>query len=278
MKKVFFTILIILLVVGAFFLGKNFEQKDSKENNESNEVTKEENNNKTSRSLTVAEKEELITMIEKGYNIYLSGYFSEIDSENVQKITNKELLTIGYYLLYLENDFSLLDANGNYNSFKGSQLKDVLIKYFGTNKSIILEDIICDADNEILYKYDKNSDTYTFNNTNNIHAHGGSEKISSSKILITEDKIENENEITIKAKVLYGNYCGSTCAPDNAYYSSYRDSKNHQVPVIGDYNSDSEIELTDSLIKENQNKIPTTTYKLIKDNNGNYELKSVTIE
>ena len=41
MKKVFFTILIILLVVGAFFLGKNFEQKDSKENNESNDVTKE---------------------------------------------------------------------------------------------------------------------------------------------------------------------------------------------------------------------------------------------
>lgn len=275
MKKIFFTILIILLAVGAFFLGKNFEQKDSKENNK---VTDGENNGESSRNLTDSEKEELISMIEKGYNIYLSGYFSEMDSENVQKITNQELLTIGYHLLYLETDFSLVDDNSNYNSFKGSQLKDVLIKYFGTNKSIILEDIICDADNEILYKYDKNSDTYTFNDINNIHAHGGSEKISSSKILIIEDKIENESEITIKAKVLYGNYCGSTCAPDNAYYSSYRDSKNHQVPVIGDYNSDSEIELTDSLIKENQNKIPTTTYKLIKDNNGNYELKSVTIE
>ena len=44
MKKVFFTILVILLVLGAFLLGKNFDQKDLKENNEENKVTKEENN------------------------------------------------------------------------------------------------------------------------------------------------------------------------------------------------------------------------------------------
>ena len=44
MKKLFFTILVILLVLGAFLLGKNFDQKDLKENNEENEVTKEENN------------------------------------------------------------------------------------------------------------------------------------------------------------------------------------------------------------------------------------------
>lgn len=274
MKKVFFTILIILLVIGAFFLGKNFEQKNSKENSETNKVTNGESNDKSSRNLTVAEKEELTDMIENGYNIYLSSYFKEMNSGNIPNLTNQELLTIGYHL-YLNN---LKDKTVSSDNFKGAQIKNLLSKYFGKNKTIVLEDIICENDNEVLYKYDKNSDTYTFNNSNNIHGHGSRGRISLSKILITEAKIENESEITINAKVLYGNYCSDVCIPDNAYYSSYIDAAAHQNPVIGDYLVETKIELTDSLIEENQDKIPTTTYKLIKDNDGNYELKSVTIE
>lgn len=44
MKKIIFTILVILLVVGSFFIGKNFDKNDMGKNNNSNKTTTEEDN------------------------------------------------------------------------------------------------------------------------------------------------------------------------------------------------------------------------------------------
>ena len=252
-KVNFSTILIIILsciIIGlaAYIVVENNNHKSTPESNEKD----------SSRALTEIESKALMENIET-LSLELA---TEYPIDSIDDIPNQKLLKTIYHI-----------SEVGYNNFQASVLDKYALKYFGNDKKIIKEDIICTIDNEPLLTYNAEEDKYTMNTES--HGHGGEGFISRVKAFYVDGNIINDKTITINTKILYGNYCGDTCLPGYAYYLT--------VPVEGStpiFASDDEGEfiVTEEKYNEISSKIPITTFTFERDDLGNYGLKSVKIK
>ena len=211
------------------------------------------------KALSNEEKELFIEKIE-GINTFAEYY----PLDDVNKIDNQDLL----YKLAFKIGFG--------KSFSEKSMTEMIKNYFGDAYNIKNEDIICSVDNEPFYIYNSDTNMYRYD-VNSTHGHGTSGSVRKIVVKYVDGKKENDKKITINTKLLYATYCGDTCGPNFAYYKSYEDSVKNQNPILGEIDSDTEIELTDDLYKTIEDKLPVTTFTFTKKNSNTYNLESVTI-
>lgn len=210
------------------------------------------------KKISESDREFLTKNIEEIYNSLIKDF----PIENTNKIENQKLLYLAWQ--NREDKASM--------EFTQDEVDSFIKKYFGNNVIIDHEDLLCEIDNKPLYKYSRTTKKYTANF--NEHGHGGPGALSNNKVLYVDGTVK-DNIYTVNTKVFIGNYCGDTCGPNNAYYGSYEDSYNHKNPVVGDFNSNEDIILNEETMKNNKDKIKTTTYTFEKQNNGDFALISV---
>lgn len=229
---------------------EQIEEKNNEDNNENNE------NNKNIRDLTQVEIDILKNQIEK-----TSQYFAQYFPINsIDNISNQDLLQNMYII-----------SESSYPSFSATQIDETTKKYFGNNKKIIHEDILCQyKEHEALYLYDVNTHSYNYNI--NHAGHGGTAFISRTKAFEVKGIIENENIVTVTAKILYGNYCSDTCIGGYSYYASI---PNESALLLFQSTEPEEFIITDEKYNEVANQVPITTFTFEKDSEGNYGLKAV---
>lgn len=233
-------------------------------NNKDNEVVdtdneKEEEDKEEVRSLSADEEEMFLEKI-LDYNRGFSYYYPISD---MSKIENFDLFS-----------FSLKGVNSPAsNDFTADDLDKTIEKYFDDSIKLKHEDYICKVDNKVLYKYDENTKTYSFNNEG--HGHGGSQRAFISQFDIKIIGGEYNNGIyTVNAKVFYGNTCSDTCGPSSEFYSSYSDSINRGSAIIELKGQ----EFTEELAAQYRDKLPTTVYKFKKNSANNIVLFEVGFE
>lgn len=243
--------LLAYIVVNEKYYSDPPEEQIEDKNNEDNS-----DNNKNIRNLTQVEIDILKNQIEK-----TSQYFAQYFPINsIDNIPNQELLQNMYIM-----------SESSYPSFSAIQIDETTKKYFGNNKKIIHENILCQySEHEALYLYDANTHSYSYNV--NHAGHGGPGFISRTKAFEVKGIIENENKVTVTAKILYGNYCSDTCIGGYSYYASI---PNESALLLFQSTEPTEFIITDEKYNEVATQVPTTTFTFEKDSEGNYGLKAV---
>lgn len=262
------TILIVILTtISALSLGYIALDKtnilSSKDSNSKKEVKKENKvqEKETTRDLTQDEINILKKSIEEVYNTKFASYYP---LGNLNTISNQKLLMFAHDACIVESTRDVIQSTA---------MDNIIARYFGDFK-VQHEDIICTVDNIPMYKYDSATNTYTYNENHPGHGGADSTTVRDSKTLYLSGTVKDEKEYTINMKVLYGGKAADIVGPNNAYYKSYSDT----TPVVGDTSSYEDLVVDENTIKNIQDKLPTTTYTFIKDQNDNYGLKSVTIQ
>lgn len=228
------------------------EQKEEKEKNTLEQEEKPDNN---VRDLNEIEKEQILSQI-KDYTTSLATSYP-IDNEH--PLANQSAL-----------NFTLVKIGTLRENILESEIEQILQTYFGKNHPYKHENINCLANDGVLYQYDSTKREYTFQNT---HGHSGPGS-AQSEIYYVTGTVEN-NKYIVNVHILYGNYCGDICGPTINYYKTIEDSMNGENAILGPYNDSHTI--TDEEYKKISSTIPTTTFTLEKDIEGNYGLKSVII-
>lgn len=281
MKKIFFTILIILLVVGAFFLGKNFEQKDSKENNkvtdgENNESSdigisstalKLFNNFKTINDTSAA----ALSQDELGFDNIAKFLFSK------DKITRDDLTSEFKIAIALENI--------NYDSYETIVIDD--IEYYSVNRSTVdyyisrifgedsKYDLVSFLDSScsggISFKYDSKKDAFLIP----VPACGAVCSSLSSSYKIKNSKETND---TIEIEFIYGiihSYCGDSDSNGNVISSINKLYRTPNGDLIKSLNISTEELKNKNLFEEYINDFNTYKYTFKKDSStGEYYFES----
>ena len=233
--------------------------KETKTKNTTEKTNTKSDDKSSTRQLTEAEKATITSSIVNTYNKYFASYYPLLNTNN---ITNQDLLMFAFY-----------NAE-NKSSFTKKQVEDLIHKYFGKDRTVTHENIICPTENQPLYIYDASTETYTQNANHPGHGGGSTGIITDNKIYYLDGTITS-NIVTINAKVVYGYVLGDTNGPRNAYFKSFLDAKAASNPVIGDINSDNDITVSDTDIKNIADSLPTTTYTFEHDATGNYILKFI---
>ena len=268
-SKVLIIILTILLLAAISYIildktgvidSITSSNKETKTKNTTEKTNTKSDDKSSTRQLTEAEKATITSSIVNTYNKYFASFYPLLNTNN---ITNQDLLMFAFY------------NTENKSSFTKKQVEDLIHKYFGQDRTVTHENIICPTENQPLYIYDASTETYTQNANHPGHGGGSTGIITDNKIYYLDGTITS-NIVTIKAKVVYGYVLRDTNGPRNAYFKSFLDAKAASNPVIGDINSDNDITVSDTDIKNIADSLPTTTYTFEHDATGNYILKSVT--
>ena len=101
----------LLLVLGAFLLGKNFDKSESNENNNSNQTTVEENNQSSTNTESTNSKDIVDSKYYKSndnkYHLILNEYYREATNSKFNDTKRNFILTIDRY-------YDLIDLYGTY--------------------------------------------------------------------------------------------------------------------------------------------------------------------
>lgn len=251
MKKTFMVIILtVILTILTTTVCVSYYYKTITKNYEKDKLVI----NQANRELTEIEKQVFTERID----ILNKHFFSHFPINNINSISNQAMLVYGV------NEIS--------EGVLAEQVESNIKKVLGNNINIVHEDILCSIDNYPIYIYDKDVQSYQYNEQY-VHGHGNPHALAHTKFYYVSTNIKDEKEITINAHILYGTVCSDVCGPSNSYYI---DSNHSGEPIIaGD--SDEHVEITDELYQSIKDKIPITTYKFEKDSFGSYTLKSITI-
>lgn len=218
---------------------------------------KEESDTKLDKELSQGEIDDIKDFAKEISNNFALYY----PLEDLSKIDNQKLLLWS------------LNRIGFNDSIKASEIEKEVESYFGNSIKIKHEDIECPtSDEEPLYLYEDGE--YVPNEKH--MGHGGFSNPGAALFYVSGEK--DGNLITANFKILYSNTCGDTCFL-SSYYKSYEDSVKGINPVLeGDEDSEDGpgVNLTEDLYKTVEVRIPITTFKVEKTDNG-YVLKSVII-
>lgn len=285
--------LLLVGVSGYLVYDKVFTKDDVKENNQAEEKDSLESNDKEQENNdkkddTVEEKGEPVSEKEKAkiLNVIndINNYnLGKYDNLNPSEISNQEKLAFVSWIVWKKQ---LNGENGSIAGLKGSKVIDVYKKYFGSNDSIINEDIYADKVN--CYGYDKNKDIYVEKHNFPFMAVPGERTESYSFIL---DATKKEDVYTVKVHSVYETICPDVCA-DMLLAGSYEEASNllfftGMIHVMQDQKGnvnlvDSNYELMsqesiNEIHKGYNDRLPVYTYTFVLEN-GNYVLKNKTIE
>lgn len=258
-----YVILLLVAVLSGFLVGFGVTQIDFKESNDKKEEKQEKDDGVKEdkvevRDLIAVEKKILLEQI-RVYNSYASHLY-----ENGDFTSEQELLQFAYKQIKY--------SGYNTDSISEEQMLNMIKKYFYLSSDFKHQDIRHD-ENTNFYNYDDSNKTYIYNEEHLGHEFG---VIPDSYVHFIDGKVTNEKEVVLKAKVLLAGYCGGPCGPQN-YYASYSDAWNKINPLF-DIPQNHWIEVDEELFKTVSDKVGVTVFTFIKDDDGNYGLKSVTFE
>ena len=252
-------LVICLLSYIAFFKD---DKKTEKKDTDVKEIEKKKGEEKTEKEnlakLTDSELEDLADKIE----VYNNGLARFYPLASITSLSN---------LNQLQFAISTIDNNGE---ISGSEVEKLTEEYFG--KKATLADYVCDGETtesecdktHALYEYDKDSGNY-----NPLEVNRGAYFIGVGDNLVKIESQEiDDDELVIKAKVVYGAYINSSTNPP-LYYASLEDSKNDTNSIYekGNWNE----EISEEMKKELFNKVEDTTTYTFKKVGKDFILQSV---
>lgn len=224
---------------------------------------KNENEEKQDKIITLEETE--VSNLLEQINIY-NKYIGELyPIEDTTKVSNSEILSFAY--LNIPN----LSLN---EGFMQTEIEKVVAKYFGSDFSITHDNIMCFAENEIIFKYNTATRKYDYYGE---HGHGGPTVNGSYTYFIDGTYNEAKKVYTINTKVLYREAVGDTIGPDTAYYANAQDGLNHTNELYKLEDSEIGNITADKVYQKIQDNLKTTTYEFKVDEEGNYGLTRVII-
>lgn len=262
-------LIMVIVVLSVLLLGSvgyicfdKFVLKDNdtkvKDNNKKDEDT-DNTVNDEERGLTYDE----LNILKVKIDTYNDGFSNYYPIDDMSKIENNDLFL-----------FAVGEMRRNNNKvFDGELMSKYVSDFFGEEVKLEHKDFNCLVDKKLLYKYDSETNTYTYITEG--HWHGGSQRAYipdiSTKVL---DGNYKDGIYTVNTKVLYSNTCSDTCGPISSYFKSFSDSLSNINPVatiVSEYITEEEKEAY-------RTNLPITTYKFKKNENGNMILVSVEIK
>lgn len=250
-------ILTILLIGSIGYIVYDKLVLDNKISDNKKDKPKAEDKEDVKRSLTDSEQSTLLEQVK----VYNASFSDSYPITNIKDLSNQSKL---YFA------FSNLKLN-SLSNFMESDLEKVINKYFGLASEIVYEDIICPIDNKVFFKYDSARRDYSFIND---HGHGGSGTYITTNYYV-DGNVINEKEIIIDVNIIYSDYCSDTCGPTTGYYKNVNDALNSTNSLFSP--TSDEYTFTNSDYQKIKDKLDITRFTFIKDKDGNYGLKSVTI-
>ena len=174
--------------------------------------------------------------------------------------------------------FSATKIDDYMNGFTKETLEQVISKYFKDDISLVYGDINCSLGDGVFFKYNSETGKYTFTGT---HGHGGG-AVPRGKIFV-EDMTKEDDVITVKSKIVYGEQAGDTFGPIINYYTVPKyDDQNDSNKVYNLNNPEAtnyKKEITEEEFNTIKDKVPYTIFKFkISEDTKNYGLVSVTIK
>ncbi len=222
---------------------------------------KEKNEEKEKVSVKELTEKDVSTFIQKidFFNTFFSNHYP---IEDVSKLSNQDVLLLGE--VYAERG---LYTQGGVTGLTGDMLRESVISIFGADYPLKLEDINCFMGDGVLYQY--NSQNNEFHMVGN-HGHDGIGG-GRNKAYFQDGTYNPETDTyEIHVKVVSSSGCGGTCGPRVDFYDAFHFDKS-----IYDTQEDTDY---DVVYKEVSDKLSIVTYQFIKNSDGGYGLKSVTME
>lgn len=275
-NSVKYSVLLVLAVLIGILVGyglSNINRSITKEDDvvvkEENGLEEEKNEQETkSRELTQNEKAVLLSQI-KEYNTRIPDlYGAEI------KLDNQRLLQ--FASIYARPK-TISAEEYKEITFSAESVRSIIKKYFYIENEIQHTNIKCDVCGDDRYIYNEDTKVYSYNKEQN--GHGGAGMIPDSYVSYLSGTIENEKAVVVKTKILYAGWCSDICLNFcSAYYGTYDDARNSKNSLLGNSSSEEKVVVTDDMYASVADKLKTTVFTFIKDNEGNFGLKSVTFE
>lgn len=257
MKKVL-TILIFMVVVGigvgaVFFFWNNHNEKPSGKNEQ------------VDLAITVNADE--MAIINKVTDAVFIG---EKDNLKISDLTDQQKIGLTLSLM-----------NVNYEETTGTEIKEAFHKYFGADQDLKLVDIICTVESAIhptpesavIYKYDKESDKYVFNQD---HPGHGAYSDYYTYYMNTDGVTKTTSgTIIYEVKLLIDRhwYSADVTEPSgSAVYKTYQDAKDRKNPLeeFSDTGKGDPVspQMLKKLFIEKRDELTTYSFKF-KESNGN---------
>ena len=245
-------VIIICLLVGYIAYDKIIVNQKINEPKQNEEIKKEEKEEEK-----VLTERDVLSYIEDINKVLVS--FGDKVPMNTADLSNEDVL-----------NFAFWKAEWNGDKKTAQSISQVIEDVFGKDFSYQLGDIPCFAGDGIIYAYNQAEGTFTRVGE---HGHGG-EGGFSPRVYFIEGK-QISDTITIKAKVLYGNYCGDICGPTTSFYSKATHDINESIYHFEDV---SQGDNYDFVYNEVKDKLPVTSFILKKQSDGKFALTEITVE
>lgn len=231
---------------------------------------KDNTDNKTEKNTVVVSQDEIDTIMDI---IDKLPNKDSLDIESLKKMDNQDKLKLAM-------NFRETKAEDS-NSFKGKDLKDALIKMFGSDLDIKLESYKCgmDHENDELYIYNEKTDTFTYNDKHLGHGVAGDSTIDTAYNYFVSYETESNNIIFKVKKIFEGsagdiyNSCQFYKIGINTDDKDARKNTNY-CKKVDEYNYECDC---DKIYEDEKANLKTYTYIFEKENN-NFVFKSYSIE
>ena len=213
---------------------------------------------KSNKSLT----EKDVSVFMKKIDFLNTYYSKKYPVEDISKISNQDVLLLGE--VYASHG---IFTQGGVTGFTGNVIREGVISIIGSDYSVKMEDINCFAGDGVLYQYNASTDEY--HKIGN-HGHDGI-RSERNKAFFQDGTYDLEKDMyEIRVKVVSSDGCGGTCGPRINFYDAFQLDK-----VI--YNTEEDTDY-DTVYQKVSDQLSTITYQFIKNSDGGYGLKSVTLK
>ena len=257
---VIFLLLLASLSFGGYIVYDKFIAKDTKEDCKTEEKKDKKEDVEEGKAVDLTENNVSTLMIKiNNLNTFL---YSQYPITDVKSLENQLVLRTGTVLLK-----DGIVTNSGIVGFSSNKLVEEIVSYFGSDYPYKLEDIQCHAGDGVLYHYDTQTSEYKVTGT---HGHDGGSYRRNKAYFQDGTYDEATGTYVIHAKVLYAAECGGTCGPRVEFYGDTKSTE----PV---YTAQQDTEF-DVAYQASVDKIPVTTYTFIKNSDGGFGLKSVTMQ
>lgn len=208
------------------------------------------------------------------------------DMETMEKVSDlafvidKDSLEVKNYTEKQKAEIARNTAENGYLSTTGTEMTKTFQKYFGKDQTVTFDDINCfmthsNADEQVLFIFDKNQDKYIYNDKHPGHGGGGNAhyeyKIGFDSVEVKGDTIQYKVKVLFYGQVLCQDI--GPCEYGKAY-KTYNDAKNDTNILVDIENSkyttkdpetDFPITDLDSLFKDYKDSLNTYTFTFNKE-------------
>ena len=213
--------------------------------------------------------------IEELKEIDVKGYLDIIEKIDFARDTKKD-----FALSDLSNQqilrIGLSDEVTNKGYFSSSNLKKSIESQLGKIEYKD-EQIKCLVCGNAIYNYSEEEKLYESVPSIN-HGHGPAGSLYKQRYFEKAVRNETKGTLEISYKILYGEYQDESGIPSSNVYISAEDAASKQNGLLTTDDNGYDKDSFDSVYKEKNDIIPTTTYSFEKNDDGNYVFKKVSVK